>query len=129
MDCAGGLSQQIVKDFENRKIVKSGISITREQAESLGLDKSHREEYEISIATKLGVPSTEIYVDLPPLSVLPGLKTKILKEDGEVALARNMSKLISGLYEAQFDHWRCRVYGPSKINKELKKVSEKVLGV
>tara|TARA_B100001250_G_scaffold111322_4_gene94049 strand:- start:1066 stop:2265 length:1200 start_codon:yes stop_codon:yes gene_type:complete len=129
LDCAGGLSQQIVKDFENRKIVKSGISITREQAESLGLDKSHREEYEISIATKLGVPSTEIYVDLPPLSVLPGLKTKILKEDGEVALARNMSKLISGLYEAQFDHWRCRVYGPSKINKELKKVSEKVLGV
>ena len=40
-----------------------------------------------------------------------------------------MSKIISGLYEAQFDHWRCRVYGPSKIRKELKEVSEKVLGV
>ena len=105
------------------------MSIAKEQAEVSGLKKSNRKEYETSIADKLGVSPTEIYVDLPKFSVLPGLKTKILKEDGEVDLARNMSKIISGLYEAQFDHWRCRVYGPSKIRKELKEVSEKVLGV
>ena len=125
----GGKFEQIVKDFEKRKIIKSALSITKEQAEASGLEKSNRKEYEMSIADKLGVSRTEIYVDLPKFSVLPGLKTQILKEDGEVDLARNMSKIISGLYEAQFDHWRCRVYGPSKIRKELKEVSEKVLGV
>ena len=107
----GGKFEQIVKDFENRKIIKPALSITKEQAEVSGLEKSNRKEYEMSIADKLGVSQTEIYVDLPKFSVLPGLKTQILKEDGEVDLARNMSKIISGLYEAQFDHWRCRVYG------------------
>ena len=77
----------------------------------------------------MGISQTEIYVDLPPFSVLPGLKTKILKEDGVVELARNMSKLISGLYEAQFDHWRGSVYGPSNIREELSKASETVLGL
>ena len=128
LNCAGDLSQKIVKDFENRKIAKRAVSITKEQAESSGLEKSNIEEYEASIATKLGVSQTEIYVDLPPFSVLPGLKTQILKEDGEVELARNMSKLISGLYEAQFDHWRGSVYGPSNIRKELSNASETVLG-
>ena len=66
---------------------------------------------------------------MPPFSVLPGLTTKILKEDGEVELARNMSKLISGLYEAQFDHWRGSIYGPSNIRKELSEASEVVLGL
>ena len=51
------------------------------------------------------------------------------KNDGEIELARNLSRLVSGLYEAQFDHWRCRVYGPSEIRKEIAKVSETVLGI
>ena len=129
LDCAGDSSQKIVKDFENRKIAKRAISITKEEAESSGLEKSNIDEYEASIAAKLGISQTEIYVDLPPFSVLPGLKTKILKEDGVVELARNMSKLISGLYEAQFDHWRGSVYGPSNIREELSKASETVLGL
>ena len=61
--------------------------------------------------------------------MLPGLKAKILKKDGEIELARNLSRLVSGLYEAQFDHWRCRVYSPSKIKEDVAKVSKTVLGV
>ncbi len=90
--------------FENC-IVKRAVSITKEQAESSGLDKSKRSEYEDLIASKLGIPSSEIYVDIPKFSVLPGLKAKILKNNGEIDLARNLSRLVSGLYEAQFDHW------------------------
>ena len=52
-----------------------------------------------------------------------------MKENGKVALAREMSKLISGLYEAQFDHWRGRVYGPSDKYDEIKSVSKQVLGL
>ena len=129
LEKAGGLSQEIVRNFEKRNIVKRAVSITKEQAESSGLDKSKRSEYEGSIASKLGIPSSEIYVDIPPFSVLPGLKAKILKNNGEIDLARNLSRLVSGLYEAQFDHWRCRVYGPSNLREELTKVSEAVLGV
>ena len=68
-------------------------------------------------------------MDLPPLTVVPGLKAKIAKENGEVVLARDLSKLVSGLYEAQFDHWRGRVYGPSGIRDELSSESSKVLGL
>ena len=129
LDKAGGLSKQIVKNFENRNIAKRAVSITKEQAESSGLEKSRREEYESTIASKLGISPSEIYVDIPSFSVLPGLKAKILKSNGEIDLARNLSRLVSGLYEAQFDHWRCRVYGPESVRKELEKVSETVLGV
>ena len=129
LDRAGGFPQKIVKDFENRRIVKSALSITKKQAEDSGLNRSSKEEYENSIATNLGLDTSDIYVDLPPLSVVPGLTVKILKDNDEVVSARNLSRLVSGLYEAQFDHWRGRVYGPSGIRDELSSESSKVLGL
>ena len=129
LDRAGGFPQKTVKDFENRKIVKSAVSITKKQAEDSGLNRSSKEEYENSIAAKLGLNASDIYVDLPPLSVVPGLKVKILKDNGEVVLARNLSRLVSGLYEAQFDHWRGRVYGPSGIEGKVSSEASKVLGL
>jgi hypothetical protein len=124
-----GLPKRIVNDFENRRIVKRGISITKEQAESSGLKKSERSNYEEDIASELGLDSSDIYVDLPPLTVVPGLKAKIVKESGEVVLARDLSKLVSGLYDAQFDHWRGSVYGPATIRADLSIASSKVLGL
>ena len=129
LDRAGGFPQKTVKDFENRRIVKSAVSITKKQAEDSGLNRSSKEEYENSIAAKLGLNASDIYVDLPPLSVVPGLKVKILKDNAEVVLARNLSRLVSGLYEAQFDHWRGRVYGPSGIEDEVSSEASKVLGL
>ncbi|MCH2619153.1 MAG: HD domain-containing protein [Candidatus Poseidoniia archaeon] len=129
LDRAGGFPQKTVKDFENRRIVKSAVSITKKQAEDSGLNRSSKEEYENSIAAKLGLDASDIYVDLPPLSVVPGLKVKILKDNDEVVLARNLSRLVSGLYEAQFDHWRGRVYGPSEIEDEVSSEASKVLGL
>ena len=129
LDRAGGFPQKTVKDFENRRIVKSAVSITKKQAEDSDLNRSSKEEYENSIAAKLGLDASDIYVDLPPLSVVPGLKVKILKDNDEVVLARNLSRLVSGLYEAQFDHWRGRVYGPSGIEDEVSSEASKVLGL
>ncbi len=129
LDRAGGFPQKTVKDFENRRIVKSAVSITKKQAEDSGLNRFSKEEYENSIAASLGLDSSDIYVDLPPLSVVPGLKVKILKDINEVVLARNLSKLVSGLYEAQFDHWRGRVYGPSGIEDKVSSEASKVLGL
>ena len=126
---AKGLPQRIVSDFENRRIVKRGVSITKDQAESSGLNKSERLDYEERIASELGIDNSDIYVDIPPLTVVPGLKAKIMKENGKVALAREMSKLISGLYEAQFDHWRASVYGPADSRDALSVASSKVLGL
>ena len=129
LDRAGGFPQKTVKDFENRRIVKSAVSITKKQAEDSGLNRSSKEEYENSIAAKLGLDASDIYVDLPPLSVVLGLKVKILKDNDEVVLARDLSRLVSGLYEAQFDHWRGRVYGPSGIEDEVSSEASKVLGL
>jgi len=129
LDKAGGLSKEIANNFENRSIVKEALSLTKEQAESSGLEKSNRGQYEAEIASKLGIPASDIYVDIPPFSVVPGLKAKILKNDGDIDLARNLSRLVLGLYEAQFDHWRCRVYAPSKIRKDVVSVSQSVLGI
>ena len=129
LDSAGGLPQRIVKDFENRRIVKQGVSITKEQAENSGMNNDSREEYENSIAAKLGLDASDIYVDLPPLSVVPGLKVNILKDNDEVVLARNLSRLVSGLYEAQFDHWRGRVYGPPGIEDKVSSEASKVFGL
>jgi len=129
LDRAGGFPQKTVKDFENRRIVKPVVNITEKQAEDSGLNRSSKEEYENSIAAKLGLDASDIYVDLPPLSVVPGLKVKILKDNDEVVLARNLSRLVSGLYEAQFDHWRGRVYGPSGIEDEVSSEASKVLGL
>ena len=126
---AKGLPQRLVSDFENRRIVKRGVSITKDQAESSGLNKSERLDYEERIASELGIDNSDIYVDIPPLTVVPGLKAKIMKENGKVALAREMSKLISGLYEAQFDHWRASVYGPADSRDALSVASSKVLGL
>ena len=126
---AKGLPQRIVRDFENRRIVKRGISITKDQAESSGLNKAERLDYEERISNELGLDSSDIYVDIPPFTVVPGLKAKIMKENGEMVLAREMSKLVSGLYEAQFDHWRASVYGPADIRDALSVASSKVLGL
>ena len=94
-----------------------------------GLEKSKRGQYEADIASKLGVSASEIYVDIPSLPVVPGLKAKILKNDGNIDLARNLSRLLLGLYEAQFDHWRCSVYAPPRIRKEVASASQSVLGI
>lgn len=129
LDKAGGLSKEIVNNFENRNIAKRALSLTKEQAENSGLEKSKRGQYETDIASKLGVSASEIYVDIPPLPVVPGLKAKILKNDGNIDLARNLSRLLLGLYEAQFDHWRCSVYAPPRIRKEVASASQSVLGI
>jgi len=129
LDKAGGLSKKIVNNFENRNIAKRALSLTKEQAENSGLEKSKRGQYEADIASKLGVSASEIYVDIPPLPVVPGLKAKILKNDGNIDLARNLSRLLLGLYEAQFDHWRCSVYAPPRIRKEVASASQSVLGI
>ena len=129
LDKADGLSKEIVNNFENRNIVKRALSLTKEQVENSGLEKSKRDQYEADIASKLGVSASEIYVDIPPLPVVPGLKAKILKNDGNIDLARNLSRLLLGLYEAQFDHWRCSVYAPPRIRKEVASASQSVLGV
>ncbi len=93
------------------------------------MNDSSRDEYETAIATKVGLDKSEIYVDIPPSTVVPSMKVRILKNDGEIDLARNLSRLVSGLYEAQFDHWRGRVYGPSDKYDEIKSVSKQVLGL
>ena len=129
LDKADGLPSKLCNNFENRKIVKRAVSITKEQTELSGLEKSKKKSYEASIASKLEIDNSEIYVDIPPFSVMPGLKTKILKNNGDISLARDESKLVSSLYEAQFDHWRGSVYGPSKLRDEIVAVSKSVLGV
>ena len=129
LDKADGLPSKLANNFENRKIVKRAVSITKEQTELSGLEKSKKKDYEASIASKLEIDNSEIYVDIPSFSVMPGLKTKILKNKGDISFARDESKLVSSLYEAQFDHWRGSVYGPSKLRDEIVAVSKSVLGV
>jgi HD superfamily phosphohydrolase len=126
---AGGLSRKISSNFENRRIVKRVVSMTKEQVELSGLKKSQKADYEESISSELGIDSSEIYVDIPPFSVMPGLKTKILKSDGEITFARSESRLISSLYEAQFDHWRGSVYGPYELKDKISAISKGVLGL
>ena len=125
----GGLSRKISSNFENRRIVKRVVSMTKEQVELSGLKKSQKADYEESISSELGIDSSEIYVDIPPFSVMPGLKTKILKSDGEITFARSESRLISSLYEAQFDHWRGSVYGPYELKDKISAISKGVLGL
>ena len=126
---SGGISERITNDFENRRIVKNSISITKDQSEASGLHASERTSYEEAIAEELDVESSSIYVDIPPLTVLPGSKARIIRDDGELDLARNLSKLVSSLYEAQFDHWRCRIYGPSELREQIKEASVRNLGL
>ena len=68
-------------------------------------------------------------MDLPPLKVVPAMKVKILKEDGTLDYASNMSTITKSLYEAQFDHWRCRIYGPSRLSDQVSKIAERELGI
>lgn len=126
---ASNFSKKSVKDFEERKVPRRTTSFTKEQSEGSGLKQAQREEYESSIAKKVNADSSEIYVDIPPSTVVPSMKVKILKDDGEIDLARNLSRLVSGLYEAQFDHWRGRVYGPEKLSDEIRLASNQVLGL
>ena len=124
-----GLPQSICKDFEKRNIVKCSVSITKAQVEESGLKSSEKQIYEESIASKIGIDSSQIYVDLPSLKVAPSMKVKILKADGQVDFAHNLSRVVAGLYEAQFDHWRGRVYGPSNYSEEITKEASKILGL
>ena len=49
--------------------------------------------------------------------------------DGQVDFAHNLSRVVAGLYEAQFDHWRGRVYGPSNFSEEITKEASIILGL
>ena len=68
-------------------------------------------------------------MDLPPLKVVPDMKVKILKEDGSLDYASNMSTITKSLYEAQFDHWRCRIYAPASLSEEASKITRRELGL
>ena len=129
LNLAGGLSKKLVNNFEKRHIIKRAVSITKDKTEEMGITKSDIEALETSIANKLDIHSSEIFMDLPPLKVVPAMKVKILKEDGTLDYASNMSTITKSLYEAQFDHWRCRIYGPSKLSDQVSKIAEQELGI
>ena len=129
LNLAGGLSKNLVNDFEKRHIIKRAVSITKDETEEMGITKSDIETLENSIAGKLEIESSEIFMDLPPLKVVPTMKVKILKEDGTLDYASNMSTITKSLYEAQFDHWRCRIYGPSKLSEQVSKIAKRELGI
>ena len=129
LDSAGGISKSLVNDFENRKITKRVVSITKDETENKGITKSDVEDLEISISSKLGIDSSKVFMDLPPLKVVPDMKVKILKEDGSLDYASNMSTITKSLYEAQFDHWRCRIYAPASLSEEASKITKRELGL
>ena len=95
----------------------------------MGISKSDVEDLELSIAQKLNIDSSQIFMDLPPFKVVPAMKVKILKEDGTLDYASNMSTITKSLYEAQFDHWRCRIYAPSKLSVQATEVANRELGI
>ena len=129
LNLAGGLSQKLVNDFEKRNITKRVISITKDKTEEMGISKSDVEDLEQSIAQKLDIDSSQIFMDLPPFKVVPAMKVKILKEDGTLDYASNMSTITKSLYEAQFDHWRCRIYAPSKLSDRASEIASRELGI
>jgi len=129
LNLAGGLPQKLVNDFEKRNITKRVVSITKDRTEEMGISKSDVEDLELSIAQKLDIDSSQIFMDLPPLKVVPAMKVKILKEDGTLDYASNMSTITKSLYEAQFDHWRCRIYAPSKLSVQATEVANRELGI
>ena len=129
LNLAGGLSQKLVNDFEKRNITKRVVSITKDKTEEMGISKSDVEDLELSIAQKLDIDSSQIFMDLPPLKVVPAMKVKILKEDGTLEYASNMSTITKSLYEAQFDHWRCRIYAPSKLSDQASEIASRELGI
>ena len=129
LNLAGSLSEKLVNNFEKRHIIKRAVSITKDKTEEMGITKSDIETLEASIASKLDINSSEIFMDLPPLKVVPAMKVKILKEDGTLDYASNMSTITKSLYEAQFDHWRCRIYGPSRLSDQVSKIAERELGI
>ena len=129
LNLAGGLSKKLVNNFEQRNITKRVVSITKDKTEQIGIRTTDVEDFESSIAAKLDLDVSEIYIDLPPLKVVPTMKVKILKEDGTLDYASNMSRITKSLYEAQFDHWRCRIYAPSKLYGEALKVTKQELGI
>ena len=129
LDSAGNLSKKLVNDFENRRITKRVVSLTKDETEEMGISKSDVETLESSIAGKLDIETSEIFMDLPPFKVVPEMKVKILKEDGTLDYASNMSTITKSLYEAQFDHWRCRIYAPPKISIQASEVAKRELGI
>ena len=129
LNLAGGLPQKLVNDFEKRNITKRVVSITKDKTEEMGISKSDVEDLELSIAQKLDIDSSQIFMDLPPLKVVPAMKVKILKEDGTLDYASNMSTITKSLYEAQFDHWRCRIYAPPKLSVQATEVASRELGI
>ena len=129
LDSAGNLSKKLVNDFENRRITKRVVSLTKDETEEMGISKSDVETLESSIAEKLDIEPSEIFMDLPPFKVVPEMKVKILKEDGTLDYASNMSTITKSLYEAQFDHWRCRIYAPPKMSTQASEVAKRELGI
>ena len=129
LNLAGGVSKKLVNNFENREIIKRVVSITKDETEEMGITKSDVEDLELAIAEKLEIHTSEIFMDLPPLKVVSAMKVKILKEDGTLDYASNMSTITKNLYEAQFDHWRCRIYAPSKLSSQASKFAKRELGI
>ena len=77
LNLAGSLSQKLVNDFEKRNITKRVVSITKDKTEEMGISKSDVEDLELSIAQKLDIDSSQIFMDLPPFKVVPAMKVKI----------------------------------------------------
>jgi len=118
------------KRISNRNLYKRAIWVEMKDVpdDVINADYDSIHAFEENIASKIGVDSKSVIIDIPSLPSAIGNEIKI-KVGDEISMLHDHSPLVDALQDAQKEQWRLGVYAPKNIVEKVGSAAERELNL
>ena len=118
------------KRISNRNLYKRAIWAEMKDVpdDVINADYDSIHAFEEHIASKIGVDSKSVIIDIPSLPLAIGNEIKI-KVGAEISMLHDHSPLVGALQDAQKEQWRLGVYAPKNIVEQVGSAAERELNL
>ena len=118
------------KRISNRNLYKRAIWVEMKDVpdDVINADYDSIHAFEENIASKIGVDSKSVIIDIPSLPSAIENEIKI-KVGDEISMLHDHSPLVGALQDAQKEQWRLGVYAPKNIVEQVGSAAERELNL
>ena len=118
------------KRISNRNLYKRAVWAEMKDVpdDVINADYDSIHAFEEHIASKIGVDSKSVIIDIPSLPLAIGNEIKI-KVGDEISMLHDHSPLVGALQDAQKEQWRLGVYAPKNIVEQVGSAAERELNL
>ena len=118
------------KRISNRNLYKRAIWVEMKDVpdDVINADYDSIHAFEENIASKIGVDSKSVIIDIPSLPSTIENEIKI-KVGDEISMLHDHSPLVGALQDAQKEQWRLGVYAPKNIVEQVGNAAERELNL